>query len=581
MLAHLEVRNFVLIDRLAIDFGPGFNVVTGETGVGKSMLLSALTFLLGAKASASLVRTGERETTVSGLFHVEEAAVRAEIHALLPESGEDGDFLFSRTYTAEGANRCSINGQVVTVAMLRRAGESLMDIHGQHEHQSLLRSAVQLDILDEFGRLTDRRAAYQEAYRGLLDARRELEALRSSDRRDAERLEAAQAALEEIGRIDPQPGELEGLERERKRLAHAEKLAERAGSAWRDLYDGDGAVMDRLAGALTQLRKAAEVDDTLAPAVAALESASEGIGEAARTLGGYVESLAFDPARAREVEERHFAIQRLLARFGPTEAQLAQRRQEFEREMRASSGEAERRRAGEERVAALLAEALKHGRELSKARARGAERLRKAVEEELKALAMPHARFTLEFLPVAGEGTTAPVGEEASATPVGLSPAGLERVEFLFTPNPGEPPLPLRKVASGGELARFMLGVKKVLAESDRVPIQVFDEIDANVGGRLGGVLGEKLLTIAARRQVLCVTHMAQIAAYGDRHFRVEKRVQKGSTSTEFTHLDGQERLEEVAEMIKGRPPTATTLRQAQEMMADAAKLRRKLERRK
>lgn len=568
MLAHLDIRNFALIDRMQISFGPGLNVVTGETGVGKSMLLHALTFLLGAKATAALIRTGERETVVSGLFHVEEASVRDAIAALLPERGDDSDFLFSRTHTSDGSNRCTINGQVVTVGMLRRAGENLIDIHGQHEHQSLLRAPVQLDILDAFGKLLDKRAAFQEAHRALLDVRRELDALRSADQRDEERVELARAALEEIDRLDLQPGELEELERERKRLAHSERLAERAGAAHRDLSDGEATALDRLNGAIVQVRKAAEIDDSLAALLNALETAAVQLNESARELGGYVESLAFDPARAREVEERHFAIQRLLARFGPTEAQLAARRAEFAREVAAQSGDAERVAVLQARAEGLLAEALKRARELSKARAQRAEKLRKAVEDELRDLAMPHATFTIDLVtadPVAG-------GD-------GLSAHGLERVEFLFSPNPGEAPQPLRKAASGGELARFMLGIKKVLAEADRVPVLVLDEVDANVGSRLGGVLGEKLLTIAARRQVLCVSHMAQIAAFADTHWKVQKRVDKGATFTEFQPLSGADRVDEVAEMIKGRPPTPTTVRQAQEMLGDAERLRKKLSR--
>ncbi len=567
MLSHLDIRNFALIDRLSLAFGPGLNVLTGETGVGKSMLLNALTFLLGAKASSGLIRTGERETTVSGLFHVADAAAREAVAAILPQPGEDPDFLFSRSYDAAGANRCSINGQVVTVAMLRRAGESLIDIHGQHEHQSLLRASVQLEILDAFGKLAEKRGAYQEAYRALLDVRREREALGSAGRVDAERMEFVRSAVAEIDRVDLRPGELELLEQERRRIAHAEKLAERTGTAYRDLDDGEGSAIERIRGAVSQLRKAAELDESLGPALAALESASAAIAGAARDLGRYVDGLAFDPGRAREVEERHFAIQRMLARWGPTGEQLAKRRGELEQELARGDGSAERLRALGAKDAELRDEALRRGRELSKARAQRADKLRKAVEEELQELAMPHARFAIELLPPS----------EAAAD--GLSAWGLERAEFLFTPNPGESALPLRKAASGGELARFMLAIKKVLVEADRVPILLLDEVDANVGGRLGGVLGEKLLTIASRRQVLCVSHMAQIAAYGDRHVKVQKRVEQGGTVTEFVPLDGPGRVEEIAEMIKGRPPTPTTLRQAREMMADAAKLRKRLER--
>ncbi|MBI5367683.1 MAG: DNA repair protein RecN [Planctomycetes bacterium] len=566
MLIELEIRDFALIDNARVEFAPGLVVLTGETGVGKSLLLSALTFVLGEKASAAYLRAGAAETEVSALFRLPSSELARAVEAaagLAP--GEDGELLLRRVFTSSGANRCHLNGRPATVGMLKAVGELLLDIHGQHDHQSLLSPAPQLAVLDRFAEADEAREEFAARWREREARRRARAELSAGDATRRERLELLRAQAEEIATAAPQSGELETLEREKRLLAGGEKLAAAVRSAYATLYEAEGAAVERLHGAQVDLERAAGMDPELGGAAAALAEAAATAREVAGKLERYVEGMRFDPRRREEVEDRLHLLRRLLARYGPTvEAALAQR-EALERECAELAGADERLGRIDAEIRGLDEELRTLGARLGERRRKAAAVLERGVTRGLKDLAMPEAEFRVEFAP---SGTADPAAARAggaggAAAPEGSS-SGLERVEFCIAPNPGEPLKPLRRIASGGELARTMLAIKKVLAASDRIPVLVFDEIDANVGGRLGSVLARELAGIAGTHQVLCVTHMPQIAAAAHRHLRVAKASTDGRTVTSFEPLTGRARVLEIGEMIEGRPPSPTSVREAE-----------------
>ncbi|MBI3272037.1 MAG: DNA repair protein RecN [Planctomycetes bacterium] len=572
MLVALEIKDFALIESARVEFAPGLNVLTGETGVGKSLLLSALTFVLGEKAAASNLRAGTSETEVSALFVVRgpELARAVEETTGIP-AGEDGELLLRRTFSATGQSRAWENGRPVTLALLKSLGEHLLDIHGQHEHQSLLSPYPQLAVLDRFAGVDAEREAFTSLWREREERRRTRAELAAGEATRKERLEVLRANLEEIRAAALQPGEVEALEREKRVLANAEKLAAAVQAAWGALYEAEGSAVERVHAAQVELDRAAGMDGELGATATALREAGAALREVASDVERYAERLRSDPHRREEVEDRLYAIRRLLSRFGPTPEAALAHGEELERQV-AELSASDNRRAGLDGELAELGERLRvAGGELSRRRREAAAELERGVTRGLRQLAMPEAKFQVAFEPAGSGGAPGATTAEAGLGGVGAaggSATGFERVEFTIAPNPGEPPKPLRRIASGGELSRTMLAVKRVLAESDRIPVLVFDEVDANVGGRLGAVLARELREIARTHQVLCVTHLPQIAAAAHRHVHVSKEVVGGRTQTTFAPLEGRARVLEIGEMLEGRPPSPTSIREAEVLLA-------------
>lgn len=572
MLTELYVKDFALIDELRIEMGPGFNVLTGETGAGKSLIIDAVGLVLGGRATSDMVRTGADEAVIEGVFDITDLESLA---ALLSEAGieaEDGTLIVTREIARSGKNKCRINGRTVTLGMVAEVGAALVDIHGQHEHQSLLHVSRHLELLDRFGgsKIWPLRREVEELFTRLSGLEKELSRLRADGREKARRMDLLRFQVNEIDAANLRPGEEEELEAERLVLANAEQLFDAAAFAVSALLEGSGdspAVDDTLGAVLARLSEAAKVDPSLKPVMEALSGAEIAVREAARELRSYRDRIDFSPHRLDQVTERLETISRLKRKYGDTvEAILAYRvktgaelasiehSEEREAELTAEIAEAKRRLAD---VAGRL----------SRERKALARDLEGKIAEELAELEMPRARFS-----VAVERDEDDEGLEVDGGRWAYGPKGIDRVEFLMSANPGEDLKPLARIASGGEMSRVMLALKAVLARLDEIPTMIFDEIDTGIGGKAALAVAEKLKAIGSMRQVMCVTHQAVIAARGDVHFYISKAAEADRTVVKVRRLSGEERVREIARMMGGASLTQITLEHAREMLEESAR---------
>ena len=567
MLAALQIRNFALIERLSVEFGPGLTVLTGETGAGKSIIFGALQLILGGRASADIIRTGENEAAVEALFQFTANGPGVEttqrIRDLGVEPGEEGEMVLRRVIPAEGRNRCFINGSPVTLTMLDSAGEFLVDIHGQHQHQRLLHPENHLETLDDFGELRERRKEMAGLIGGLrrLEARQTELSRSEADQRD--RIDLLRFQTREIGEINPLPGEDQALEEEAALLATAEERHILARGTHEELYESEGALVDGLAAVSGRMDRLAELDPVLRETAEEFRSLTAQAEDAARRLQRYADAVDFDSDRQRTVEDRLDVIRTVKKKYGGSiEAVLAhQERAAAELEGISGRDEALKKIAREIEAARprVAAEALKFSDERKKTAAR----LGKAVEKELSGLGMGKVRFV-----VALRDEDNPDGfVERNGRRLRLFEDGVDRAEFQFEPNVGEGVRPLARIVSGGELSRVMLAIKTVMAERDRVPSLVFDEVDAGIGGAVAEVVGRKLKAISRSHQVFCITHLPQIAALADAHFRIAKQESGKRTRTTILPLGPEERVDEIARMSGGREITDATRRHAREML--------------
>jgi DNA repair protein RecN (Recombination protein N) len=570
MLVELRIRDFAIIERLELRLDAGFVVFTGETGAGKSIIVDAVQLLLGGRADSTVVRTGAEVAVVEGTFRLE-GPHGDDVRTILEREGlleEEGFVDLGREVRREGRSLARLNGRTVSLALLRDVGELLVDVHGQSEHLSLLRVREHLHLLDRFAGVEDDQAAYAASYDRWKELRQELERLRQGERQAAQRTDLLTFQIGEIEAAAPKPGEEAALVEERTRLANAEQLATLAEEAAAALSEGleDRPSAAELLGQAAHAAAALErVDGSQSGLGAEAQALVEQAGELARRLRSYGESIEFNPRRLEQVEERLQLLHSLQRKYGATaEAVLAH--------LETARGELEAITHAEERIGALEATEREHlgdlglrGRTLSEKRRRAGERLAKGIEGELGDLKMAGARFALDL-----QWEDDPSGVVVGDRRVGFGREGLDRAEFLVAPNPGEGLKPLAKIASGGETSRLMLGLKGVLAHADRTPTLIFDEIDQGIGGRVGAVVGSKLRRLARSHQVLCITHLPQLAAYGDLHFRVEKVQRGGRTFTTVGPLTDDERLAELATMLGGE--SEANRRSAAELMAAAHK---------
>jgi DNA repair protein RecN (Recombination protein N) len=558
MLTCLKVRSFAIIDELEIEFGPGLNVLTGETGAGKSILVDALGLVLGEKARADLVRTGAPHAEVEALFDLSSDHLLCErMRAAGIET--DGELVVRRIVSAgAGRSRAYVNGVLTTQTQLAALAAGLVDLSSQHEHQSLVDPAAQLEHLDAFAQLGGKLEAMGLAHQALDAAQARLRELKAQLEGRAEREDFLRYQLKELEELAPEEGELSKLEAERERLRHAEKLIAASSGAEEALYARDGSISEELAQIAHRVRAAADLDAELAPLAVSLENARAQIEDVARELGSYGRSVSLDPERLGEVEDRLHRLQRLgrkhvLAHEGDIGGALAGKlaliRQELDTLDRSEVvlGSAERDVLEAQKAATAIAS------ELTAKRTEAAKKLGKAVTKEIRALGMSSATVSIE------------VGLRAS-----IGAKGIDRIELLIAPNAGEEPRPLRRIASGGELSRTMLAIKSSLAGISEAGLSVFDEVDTGVGGAVAEVMGQKLAEVARHHQVLCVTHLAPIAVYADRHFVVSKQVEAGRTRSTLTELDRGARVEEVARMLGGLTVTKKTREAASELLEGA-----------
>lgn len=566
MLAELTIRNFAIIDQVTVRLAPRLNVLTGETGAGKSIIVDALAAVLGERTSADVVRGGESTALIEAFFELDDR-LSARVGPLLEEQGLTGDdpayLVLSREIRVEGRSLARVNGRVTAAAVVRQLGEMLVDIHGQTEHLSLLRVPEHLNFLDRYAHLTGLRSEMASLTGQVSHLRSEIAAIRENSQARERRLERLRYEVEEIAAARLAPNEEEELRTERTRLANAERLTELIGAAYEAVYAGSGdtpAAADLLGQALGWLSDLERVDASLKPEREQIEQLAEGLDDLARALRQYRDSVEYNPARLDQVEERLALIANLKRKYGATIPEILSYAQRAEAELAQLSGGDERLADLEQRLEQAMAAAARVAAELSKRRHEAAAQLAAAVEEQLADLAMEHARFQVGFTHQPDEE-----GLEVNGQKLAFDRTGVDRVEFLLAPNPGEPMRPLARIASGGENSRLMLALKTVLSQADDTSTLIFDEIDAGIGGRLGHVLGEKLAGLAANHQVLCVTHLPQLAAFADVHLRVGKEAVGDRTRTTVNTLTREERLQELAAMLGGVTPT--NLRSASELL--------------
>jgi DNA repair protein RecN (Recombination protein N) len=582
MLSEIDITNFAIIDHLHLQFHRGFNVLTGETGAGKSIIIDAVGTLLGGRAQSEFLRAGADKTRVEGTFTLA-AAARKELFPILDEIGiehEDETLILAREINREGRNVCRVNGHAVTLHALQRIGEHLIDIHGQSEHISLLRVRTHIDFLDRYGNLWDRRAVVAEKVKQLRAVRNELKSLQMDERETARRVDRLTYVVDEIMAANLQVGEEEVLKQERELLGNAELRANLADHAYRSLYgageDDKGAI-----DLLNEAQQAVIGLEKFDPAVKGLreeaESASAQADDLARALRSYRDNVDHNPARLQQVDERLDLIFRLKRKYGDTIEEMIAYGEKAAAELAGISHGEERIKELTAQHTQLLKEIARLAIDLSAARRATGELLSKGIEAQLQDLGMAKAKFG-----VALERSEDAAGVEENGRRVGFDSTGIDRVEFMVSPNPGEPLKPLAKIASGGETSRLMLAMKSVLAVADNTPTLIFDEIDQGIGGRTGGIVGNKLWALtptapqagsaasggdgtAPQHQVICITHLPQIAAYGDMHFKIRKEIAGERTITQIHELKPAERVEELAQMLGTE--TATTRQNAEELL--------------
>jgi DNA repair protein RecN (Recombination protein N) len=591
MLHELRIRNFAIIDDLHLRFAPGLNILTGETGAGKSIIIDAVGLLLGDRARTEWVRAGTERAEIEAAFHLPtDNELTADVRDLIEREGlDDPDnpawLVLSREVRRSGRNVSRVNGRAVSLQILSDLATRLVDIHGQGEHLSLLRPRTHVRLLDRYADLTSRRDQIHALVGELRTVRTQLQQLRQDARTIAQRMDMLHYQVDEIEEAGLQPGEDASLEAERRRLSNAEALIRLAQESEGLLAEGAGeapSAIDLVGEAVGRLEKLAAIDPDMIEVATTGQGLLEQLSDLARDLQDYAEQLEFNPARLAEVEDRLELIASLKRKYGDSIEQVlafgAQAKAELDSlgdwEMRTTELE-----VGEDQLLYSIGEL---GAELSARRQLAGEQLARQVEQELADLRMDRARFGVAIRQTEqADGAILPDGRR-----VAFDANGIDRVEFLISANPGEPLKPMAKVASGGETARLMLALKGVLAHADATPTLIFDEIDQGIGGRVGGVVGEKLwrLTRPARtdggiptHQVLCITHLPQLAAFGDRHFTVNKQVFSVDgterTRTLVDALEGSDRVEELTQMLGA--PSASGRRSVEEMLAEVESVKR------
>jgi len=550
MLAELHVSNFAIIDDLQLVFHPGFNVLTGETGAGKSIVIDAIDLLLGGKTSQEMVRAGERIARVEGVFELGgEAADRVRVWLKEHDLDDEEELvILAREVRRGGRSVARINGRAVAQALLAELGDMLVDIHGQGQHLSLLKPRTHIFLLDEFAGLGAQRQEVARLVGELRQVRGELVRLQQDAREMARRLDLLRYQVEEIDAANLVPGEEAQLQTELRRLANAETLMSEAATLNALLAEGDGespSALDVLGQAISHLEKLARLDPDLDPLVTQSATLFDGVSDLAREIAEYAAGLEFDPIRLAEVEERLALIHRLKRKYGDTIEDILAFGEQARAELALLADSETRTEELEAREEDLLRRIGEKAEALSHARRAAAEALARAVEQELVDLRMGGTRFQVSI-----RQRPDPTGCFVEGERLAFDATGIDQVEFLVSTNPGEPLRPLAKVASGGETARLMLALKHVLSRADATPTLIFDEIDQGIGGRVGAVVGRKMRELARSHQVLCVTHLPQIAAYADRHLQVTKHQEGDRTVSRLHVLEGEERVHELAAML-------------------------------
>ncbi|WP_028315611.1 DNA repair protein RecN [Desulfatibacillum aliphaticivorans] len=563
MLAELSIKNFAIIDDLSVRFSDGLTAITGETGAGKSILINAVNLLLGARATPKMVRTGAKEAELEALFFVDSDSSAARFIAEQGDAPEDG-LMVRRVISANNRHRVYINGRLSTMTALGEITASLASISGQHAHQGLLKEDVHLLVLDQFAGLVPLREKAEDLFNQTSEAMARLKRLEASKEQDAKERDLLYFQKDEIEKAAIQRNEDEDLEAEKKRLRNAEMLQQTLSGAVEVLYGGEGAVVDQLGMILKGMHQAADADSTLESFTAILEDKMFGLEDLASELRVHLDTIQMDDQRLEEVEDRLDFLSKLKRKYGGSLEAVDAFYRDIEKKLaklQSASGDIQEARGLVNDLGAQLAKTVK---DLSAKRARASAGFAKAVSRELESLGMGKTQFEvdLSFYPAPrnGDGPLCVDGH-------GVEAAGMDRAEFMIAPNVGEELRPLKDIASGGELSRVVLALKVILAKTDAVKTVIFDEVDAGIGGAVADAVGEKLMALSGSHQVICITHLPQIARFAARHLNITKRVSGGRTQSLLTPLDGPARVDEIARMLAGGNITETSRQHALELL--------------
>ena len=566
MLRLLSVTNFATIEQLDIELAPGFSVLTGETGAGKSIIVDALGFLIGGRADVGMVRSGARQSRVEGIFLLGgdiSQKIKVALNEYEIDVGEE-EIILAREVNLDGRNTCRVNGRIVPLRLLSTLARHLVDIHGQNQHLSLLRVREHMDILDKYGGLWQLRTEVAEWDRQLTEVRQELDRLREDEAEVAQRVDFLRYQVGEISTANLRPTEYDDLTLERDRVANAERIITLSDHAYRALYDSFDrreSVMDLIGQVSKDLSQLERLDPSLRQNLESVDALMHQVDELARALRSYRDGIEYSPERLHELEERLDWINRLKRKYGSTIGEILAFGERASQELEKLCHREERAEGLKAREMDLRRQVGRLAGQLSEARQHAARGLADAIQEEAAGLAFGHAQVLVDIRQSDSEDGV-PVGTADGvpyATPslgggsirhLAFNGTGIDSVEFLISLNPGEPPRPLARIASGGEASRLMLAIKTILSTADQIPILVFDEVDAGVGGRVGSVLGQKLWGLSKSHLVLCVTHLPQIACYADHHAKVAKLASHDRTVTSVEVLDGEARVTELSQML-------------------------------
>ena len=584
MLRLLSITNFATIEQLEIELAPSLSVLTGETGAGKSIIVDALSLLLGGRADVGMVRSGARQSRVEGVFLLS-GDIGQKIIVTLNEYEIDVDeeeIILAREVNLDGRNTCRVNGRIVPLRLLSTLAQHLVDIHGQNQHLSLLRVREHMDILDKYGGLWQLRTEVAEWSRQLTEVRQELDRLRMDEGALAQRVDFLRYQVEEISTANLRPAEDHDLTLERDRVANAERIITLSDHAYRALYDGiDGqeSVMDLIGQVSKDLSQLEQLDSSLSENFESVDALGHQVDELARVLRSCRDGIEYSPDRLQELEERLDLINGLKRKYGSAIGEILAFGERSSQELGKLYHSEERAEELKSREMELRKQVGRLAGQLSEARQQAARRLADAIQEEAAGLALGHVQLLVDIRQSDSEdgvpvGTADPVpyatpplvGE--SVKHLAFNRTGIDSVEFLISLNPGEPPRPLARIASGGEASRLMLAIKTILSTADQIPILVFDEIDAGIGGRVGSILGQKLWDLSRNHQVLCVTHLPQIACYADHHAQVTKLPSHDRAVTSVEVLDGEARVTELSQMLGSH--SGATRTNALEMLQQA-----------
>ncbi|MGM8214068.1 DNA repair protein RecN [Bacillaceae bacterium W0354] len=566
MLAQITIKDFAIIDEITIDFQAGLTVLTGETGAGKSIIIDAIQLLAGARASVEFIRHHSDQASIEGIFFIDDS--KHEVYQILNQFDipfdEEGSILLQRLITSKGKSICRVNGKLVTLAILKEIGQNLIDIHSQHETQVLMQSDHHIDLLDQFqlDKITLTKKAYLETYNQLLNLQKRFKQLSENEKEYSERFDLLTFQLNELQNANLEIGEDEQLEKERQRLMNFERLHDNLQTAYYSLH-GENKGLDFLSHAMSSLESIEDVDNSILQLSEQLKSNFYTLEELSYDLRNHLEGLEFDPNRLEEVESRLHELTRLKRKYGKEIDELIDLMIKMEEELEQLENKETHLETLEKEIVHLEKDALVEAENLHNIRKEIALNLKKAIKSELSDLYLEKAVFDIDFSTTGGD-------VKWKDQMIKLHRNGFDHIQFMISTNPGEPVKPLHKVASGGEISRIMLALKRIFSEQQKMTSVIFDEVDTGVSGRVAQSIAQKISEISSQSQVLCITHLPQVAAIADQHLLIEKLEYAGRTKTKVTKLSKEQSVEEIGRMISGMDLTETTRKHALELINQA-----------